>query len=433
MSDDNFGHASRQPEHHESQFRYFVIPAGVVELVADGTITRNEAWLLALIDSLVKVKGEGCWASNQWLGERCGVKKRQVQLDISHLRELGLIVDSIQPKLIRGEPTRTIEAYWSRSGEFRPPAQSNALPPMQDLTPPHVESDTQVDTERKERPPPGGVGEKESLANARSSSPHTRVASLKTNGALASIKTDESSLRFARRLHQLITSKLRKSISYKESSWVKEFDRLRASLDGNEHLIDEALGWYEKEWDQIRVKAYCAETFRNRFNKFLELKDNLIHNNNPKGAPGQSHSQRQKGVGCSNKRLTIPDDVREQLDEIEWRQGEPDGLEQFYLETLDAADRLITVGRSVDEDTEEGAAMDNFIYAMGGSPKVMAMRWCRWAAASANGWKGWGGSLKPFRLHPDSNLFKDRLKAACGNVKSGTVSRLIATLKREWA
>jgi hypothetical protein len=212
---------------------------------------------------------------------------------------------------------------------------------------------------------------------------------------------------------------------------VKEFDRLRASLDGNEHLIDEALGWYEKEWDQIRVKAYCAETFRNRFNKFLELKDNLIHN--PKGVPGQSHTQRQKGVDCLNKGLSIPDDVREELDGIEWAKGEPDGLDQFYLETLDAANRLITVGRSVDEDSEEGAAMDNFIYAMGGSPEVMAVRWCRWAAASANGWPKWGGSLKPFRLHPDGNLFKERLNDCRGRCLSGTVNRLIATLKKEWA
>jgi hypothetical protein len=38
-------------ENHEFQFRYFVIPATVVELVADKTISRGQAWLLGLIDS----------------------------------------------------------------------------------------------------------------------------------------------------------------------------------------------------------------------------------------------------------------------------------------------------------------------------------------------------------------------------------------------
>jgi hypothetical protein len=413
VSDSNSARDERQDEH---QFRYVIIPGSIFELVADGVISRAQAWLLGLIDSLVKTRGEGCWASNAWLAKRCAVSIRQLQRDLLSLRELGLIVDSKKPKMVRDEPVRTLETTWSRAAEIKLPPRHKRHPPMTEMSPPSDINVIQVDTDRE------GKTERD----RRLSSPPPKVN-------LSSIKIDGWAKATAAKLRRLVTKEMNQISPYKASDWEKEFVRLRASLDGNEHVIDETLDWFSQNWRGLKGRFFSAKSFCKNFTMFLEMskRELLIHN--PKGAPGQSHTQRQKGVDCSNKRLTIPNNVREELDGIEWAKGEPDGLDQFYLETLDAADRLITVGRSVDEDTEEGAVMDNFIYAMGGSPKVIAMRWCRWAAASANAWPKWGGSLKPFRLHPDGNLFKERLNDCRGRCLSGTVNRLIATLKKEWA
>lgn len=266
----------------------------------------------------------------------------------------------------------------------------------------------------KTKPPPGGVGGKGTLL------PQQRTSNT----------TDGSSLRFARRLKQILVDKRKRSIPYPETSWKKEFDLLRASLDGDEQIIEEVLDWYEKEWDGIIVKSYCARTFRSNLNLYLRLKENVEHNT--KGGSGEGRTTKKGNVGCSNNHLTIPEDVQERLDEIHWRAGRPEGLERFYLESLAAAKHLVTISKRMGDETEEGGVLDNLVFAMGGTPKAMALRWCEWTAVNANAWKAWGGSLKPFRLHPDSNLFKERLNEHRGNCRTGTVARLLATLRAGW-
>jgi DNA-binding MarR family transcriptional regulator len=361
----------------------------------------------------------------EWMKERLGIEPKAQQRVINKLKEAGWIEAAKA-----GNPARrrvriniedienTIEQYFSK-----------------------VETDP---TRAVETDPTRAVETDPTPCIKQETTKATRRRSMKKEkGALipaenTSSTKDEWSIRCAERLRDIVINKMFRLRSYSPTSWAKKFARLRASLGGEQNFtekhIEAVLEWYSENWEEVKAKPACASSWcrEDLFNLMSDKMEQAGLINNPKGVPGQSHTQRQKGVGCSNKRLTIPDDVREELDGIEWAKGEPAGLDQFYLETLDAADRLITVGRGVDEDGEEGAALDNFIYAMGGSPKPMALRWCRWAAASANAWKGWGGSLKPFRLHPDSNLFKDRLKATCGSVQSGTVGRLIATLKQQW-
>jgi hypothetical protein len=350
------------------------------------------------------------------LAQRCGVNKRQVQYDIEHLRDLGLIIDSAKQKIVKDEPMRTIETVWSRDTERHPTPCNPLHPPVQSIASPRAMDCTQVDTDRE------GKAERD-----------CPPMSSKTNGALSSIKIDGWAKATAAKLRRLVTKEMNQITPYKASDWEKEFMRLRASLDGNEHVIDETLDWFSQNWRGLKGRFFSAKSFCKNFTMFLEMskKEHLIHSTN--GATSNGHTKKEGNVGCSNKRLTIPDDVREQLEDMPWKGGAPEGVEKFYAESHAAALRLIGINAELDVSTEEGTALDNFLYALGASSEEIALEWCRRCATASAKWRDWGGSLKPFRLEPDGWFFHDRLKATCGNVKSGTINRLLATLKREWA
>lgn len=93
------------PEQH---YRYFVVPCCISDLVETKVITRGEAWLLGIIDSFVKYKGNGCWASNELLATKCGVKVRQIQYDLEKLMELGLISLAPIQVMQHGQERRTL-------------------------------------------------------------------------------------------------------------------------------------------------------------------------------------------------------------------------------------------------------------------------------------------------------------------------------------
>lgn len=80
-------------EQHSKQFTGWWIPAYAIELFEDRTINAKELILLATVHSYVE-KGEGCFASNRFLGEKIRVQESQIKKMISHLKELGLLMSS---------------------------------------------------------------------------------------------------------------------------------------------------------------------------------------------------------------------------------------------------------------------------------------------------------------------------------------------------
>jgi hypothetical protein len=98
-------------EHHEYQCRALSIPIEIVHEVQQGSVSVKEAYLLAIIDGLVRCRGDGCYASDAWLAVRVQVKVRQLQ---NILRSL------IRKKLITVTETptkRIIETKWARKVE----------------------------------------------------------------------------------------------------------------------------------------------------------------------------------------------------------------------------------------------------------------------------------------------------------------------------
>ena len=76
---------------HNKQFRGWFIPVDIIDLFDDAKITAKEMLLLSLIDSLVSAKGEGCFASNEYLGNKLQLGGDRIQRMVSNLKKLGLV------------------------------------------------------------------------------------------------------------------------------------------------------------------------------------------------------------------------------------------------------------------------------------------------------------------------------------------------------
>lgn len=98
---------------HKPQVRGHWIPIEIWEMAENDTITFAELRLLLLIDSYVRSKGIGCWASNHHLGEKIKRTQVPVSLMITKLKGLNLLVEK-GTVTIRNLKYRLLETAWSR-------------------------------------------------------------------------------------------------------------------------------------------------------------------------------------------------------------------------------------------------------------------------------------------------------------------------------
>jgi hypothetical protein len=415
VSDSNSARDERQDEH---QFRYVIIPGSIFELVADGVISRAQAWLLGLIDSLVKTRGEGCWASNAWLAKRCAVSIRQLQRDLLSLRELGLIVDSKKPKMVRDEPVRTLETTWSRAAEIKLPPRHKRHPPMTEMSPPSDINVIQVDTDRE------GKTERD----RRLSSPPPKVN-------LSSIKIDGWAKATAAKLRRLVTKEMNQISPYKASDWEKEFVRLRASLDGNEHVIDETLDWFSQNWRGLKGRFFSAKSFCKNFTMFLEMskREHLIHGSN--GASSNGHNKN------GNTRLCVKSTVSDEM--ITRLADSGVDVEDMIAEVRDMgfpkvgarglAEAVVVSCEAIAETTRRLSAMsedpslDDYGILADVASKVLdrigsdcqgaTVRWFRSYLTRLKRWGDWNGSWKPFLFNEENKEFLQMVDKCCDSTR----------------
>ena len=100
-------------EEHQLQCRGLWIPIEVASLVEAGVINPTQAMLAAYIDGYVKLKGEGCWATNKTLARRLNLTPEWVSASISVLTRLG-IVKQRGTKITEKGSLRILETSWSR-------------------------------------------------------------------------------------------------------------------------------------------------------------------------------------------------------------------------------------------------------------------------------------------------------------------------------
>lgn len=98
---------------HKPQRRYVTFPIEIWELMESGDINWMEMRLYDLVNSLVKSKGEGCWASNAFLSKRLGVNIRRIQVYVQRGIKKGLL-RQVGWKKVENKKFRILETAWSR-------------------------------------------------------------------------------------------------------------------------------------------------------------------------------------------------------------------------------------------------------------------------------------------------------------------------------
>ncbi len=255
---------SDQQEHHEYQPKGLYIPLHIVDLVESEEITVKEAYLLALIDALVKRRGIGCFASNTWLSKKIQTKPRQLQTYLDRLIAKKLVIVVTKSDGTFG--SRVLETAWSRVGEtiisYTPTSAENCMTPhAENCMTPHAENCAHINTENDKY-------REHTVAAART----TESASLQSlNGT---VEKESDALSLAKRLHRLLLTKRKIMREIKNiHTWVKYFAEL---LDKRSLAqVEKALSWYEKHIgeNQWIPQLYSASSFLTEFARLEDAMD----------------------------------------------------------------------------------------------------------------------------------------------------------------
>ncbi len=257
--------AEEKPKKH---FRGSWFRAELYDLLEEGDISPRESILLMVIDSLVNVKGNDCYASNKYLGQILHVSERMVRNMIEHLRELKLV----RRTGFNGK-RRTLVTAWSRvpqpikRGRKSTSAQTgNVLPGRAEIGFRGINSSS-IDTSKENRkslsPQPSADGESRTATSNGNTPLHPRWR------------------RFASMLANAITTVRKVNLSSKLNSWAQAMRKIH-DLDGIPiPRLQEVLKWYctrVRKADLIRDNssylpiAYSGSAFRG---KFLRIEDAL--------------------------------------------------------------------------------------------------------------------------------------------------------------
>jgi hypothetical protein len=231
-------------ESHEPQFRGVWIPADVLHLFRERTVTAMDVFLLVQIDSLVQ-KEVGCYASNEYLGKMMGWTPRAVQLSVAKLKKLGLL-----KQVGYDGRHRYLETAWSRvptrgAMDCAPNKSRGAKDCAQALKAKALSYTG------------GGLKEVNEM--------------LIPNTNITTTPIKDFDKHTAKRLRNTLLTIRRASGPFSVNKWAKQIQLLRTIDDQDEQTISEVVTWFNDHAnDQYTPRVYSAETFRK---KFCQLQD----------------------------------------------------------------------------------------------------------------------------------------------------------------
>lgn len=193
--------------------------------------------------------------------------------------------------------------------------------------------------------------------------------------------------------------------SYSEGKWAKEFVSLRASLDGNERVIEETLEEFDKHQEELLVRISSATSFKEKFNKLLDALSAI---------KAKRTGLRPNAQSCAPPAPPIPElpeEVRDDLEEIQWPSGQPEDLASFYLRCLNTAQPIIDRLNKLSDHEELGDMAGELLYRLGAHRDSMALKWVRLVALDVKGWKAWSRSFKGRELDVRTVFFEKVIKA----------------------
>lgn len=253
------------------KYRGFWVHADLDALVEEGVINTTEMYLACIIDTYVSAKGEGCWASNEHLAKRIGLKSpTHVAEMIAKLKALGL-VKQVGWKVTPTGRFRILETKWSRldgpGGIGKNP--ESGIPPSSGPpeegglrkslnTPLRKSPDTPLRKSPKYRDTRGEIQEIHSRPQAAE-----RVCKPKTaKGKGAHTPLD---VEFANRLYARVKTLGKVPRRLHPSKWAPEFAKLRDDFPDAKR-IKRVFEWYLSHIGAKYVpEAYSGSAFRRKF------------------------------------------------------------------------------------------------------------------------------------------------------------------------
>lgn len=232
-------------EEHKKRFRGNFVRPEIFDMVEDGIISTQEAWLLLVIDNLVEHKGDDCWASNAYFGRILSKSEKTVERMITKLKGLGFIEQTD----FDGRK-RFLKIVWSDSSNTK-------------TDPTKMRNQT-----RQKR---GSRPDKNEEHNIRNREEYNTPRSTPRR------QPDSSKLsrweRYASKLAAAYGKKLNKT---KLRQWADHFRKLH-EIDGvNIREIRHILDWYIPEIpkkEEFTPIAQCGESFRKKFNKLINCRE----------------------------------------------------------------------------------------------------------------------------------------------------------------
>lgn len=378
----------------EPLFRNFVVPGELIDLLASKKIADAEIILVGIMDSLVKAKEEGCWASKAYLAKRLGKTERQIHRMMANLKDLGLIRQVGTKTFPNGAVLPTYETIWHPVDLFKelactdvrgrqkchPGGRQKCHPIDSSL---RSESQKEIPTRRNrlgraiddplEESPPGG----------NTSMPFDGFKTPPDD------KIKRHHLDLAERLRSATVAQGYKT-SWKRSKWADQFRLLENDLKGDRlgglkpDDLYRVLEWFEKQATSPNAfKVHNAEIFRKMF---LEM-------------ARRSKSKQPLTVQVSDKAKAIADKFRGRFSNYRWPKGSADCLDAFVQVTLTGAnefrDRLKTVAKSDDKRKKDNMAAvllkTKFMYF--DHPDTFTEKWVQAVYDDIKDWDGWSGNL----------------------------------------
>lgn len=249
--------SSRQPPSKkipEFQFRGVWLPPQVLIGIQDGSISRTDLLILALIEAYTYPGSQGCFASNQYLGKHAGVGPMPASRAVSKLIRLRLVVGSGAGR------SRRLGTTWG-------------LSTMKAGTTEHIPGGYM-------QPIPAGYTRSEAMKRTNTG-PQMRAGVSATTEPAMAIVDDEVLVDFgtkpakkgdptpvdlenAQRLRDALTTKNLHTPHWSKAAWANQMRMLRTAE--GEDPVKEALAWFcEHVGEEFVPQAYSGEGFRKKY------------------------------------------------------------------------------------------------------------------------------------------------------------------------
>jgi hypothetical protein len=240
------------------------------DLVEEGTISPTAAWLAMTIMAYTKGK-RGCFASNEYLGNKIHKKVRQTQVLLKQLEDAGILLTSY-----RGDMRHLRISF----DDYQKPKRKDAYKAenrLKDDESRHAKkcaSDMQKNAHRKIVDT--NVSTSEENRRCRDSEP-LETPPLKITGLFSSPSgyddtSSPNARKLSKRLYEFLLKKGKLCRHVKSlSSWDTSFREL-LSLQTYEHINKVMDGYFRHFGKEFVSRAYSASSFCEKFNR---IEDNI--------------------------------------------------------------------------------------------------------------------------------------------------------------